>query len=93
MDGLTSQNVMPVDGEGLPGKALRKRWCLSFFLKAGRVEMDERWPGSLFQTLEATDENDLDLAISVFRVGIHSDNEEEDRSDRVGTYRGIRVAR
>ena len=91
MDGLTSQNVMPVDGEGLPGKALRKRWCLSFFLKAGRVEMDERWPGSLFQTLEATDENDLDLAISVFRVGTHSDNEEEDRSDRVGTYRGIRA--
>ena len=28
-----------------------------------------------------------------FRVGIHSDNEEEDRSDRVGTYRGIRAAR
>ena len=54
--------------------------------------MDERWPGSLFQTLEATDENDLDLAISVFRVGTHSDNE-EDRSDRVGTYRGIRAAR
>ena len=24
MDGLTSQNVMPVDGEGLPGKALKK---------------------------------------------------------------------
>jgi len=24
--------------------------------------------GSLFQTLEVTDENDLDLAISVFRV-------------------------
>ena len=45
MDGLTSQNVMPVDGdigEGLPGKALQKRWCLSFFLKAGREEMDER---------------------------------------------------
>ena len=41
----------------------------------------------------ATDENDLDLAISVFRVGTHSDNEEEDRSDRVGTYRGIRAAR
>ena len=30
---------------------------------------------SLLQTLEATDENDLDLAISVFRVGTHSDNE------------------
>ena len=25
MDGLTSQNVMPVDDEGLPGKALKKR--------------------------------------------------------------------
>ena len=23
MDGPTSQNVMPVDGEGLPGKALK----------------------------------------------------------------------
>ena len=23
---------------------------------------DERWPGSLFQTLEATDENDLDFS-------------------------------
>ena len=44
-------------------------------------------------SIEATDENDLDLAISVFRVGTHSDNEEEDRSDRVGTYRGIRAAR
>ena len=29
MDGLTSQNVMPVDGEGLLGKALKNRWCLS----------------------------------------------------------------
>ena len=88
-----SQSVMPVDGEGLPGKALKERWCLSLFLKAGRVEMDERWPESLFQTLEATDENDLDLVIPVFRVGTHSDNEEEDRNDRVATYRGIRAAR
>ena len=58
---------MAVDGEGLPGKALEKRWGLSLFLKAGRVEMDERWPGSLFQSLEATDENDLDFAIPVIR--------------------------
>ena len=49
--------------------------------------------GAYSKHLEATDENDLDLVISVFRVGIHSDNEEEDRSDRIGTYRGIRVAR
>ena len=39
---------------------------------------------------EATDENDLDLAIAVFREGMHIDKEEEDRSDRVGIYRGIR---
>ena len=41
VDGPTSQNVIPVDGEGLLGKALEKRWFLSLFLKAGRVEMDE----------------------------------------------------
>ena len=55
--------------------------------------MDERWPGSLFQILEATDEKDLDFAIPVFRFGPHSDNEEEDRNDHVGTYCGIRAAR
>ena len=67
VDGLTSQNGMPVDGEGLPGKALKK-----------------------IQILEATDENDLNFAIPVFRLGTHSDNE-EDHND--GTYRGIRAAR
>ena len=51
--------------------------------------MDERWPGSLFQIPEATDENDLDLAIAVFRLGTLRDNEKEDRNDRVGTYSGI----
>ena len=40
---------------------------------------------------EATDENDLDLAIAVFREGMHIEKEEEDRSDRVGTYRGRRA--
>ena len=55
--------------------------------------MDEGWPGSLFQTLEATDENDLDFAIPVLRLGTCRDNEEEDRNDRVGTNRGIRAAR
>ena len=33
-----------------------------------REEMNERWPGSLFQTLEATDENDLDFAIPIFSI-------------------------
>ena len=50
--------------------------------------MDERWHGNLFQNYEATDANDLDFAIVVFRVGTHIDKEEEDRSDRVGIYRG-----
>ena len=40
MDGPTSQNVKPVDGEELPGKA-KKGWCSSLFLTAGRVERDE----------------------------------------------------
>ena len=40
---------------------------------------------------EATDEKDLDLAI--FREGMDIDKEEEDRSDRVGTYRGTMAAR
>ena len=39
------------------------------------------------QVSETTDENDLDLAIAVFCEGVHIDKEEEDRSDRVGTYR------
>ena len=90
---MTSQSVMSVDGEEMPGKELEKRWCLSLFLEAGRAEMDERWDGSPFQLSEATDENDLDLAIAVFREGMHIDKEEEDRSDRVGTYRGTRAAR
>ena len=46
-----------------------------------------------FQIYEATDENDLDVAIAVFRLGTHIDNEEEDRNDHVGTYCGIKAAK
>ena len=66
-------------------------WISSW--KREKWKMDERRLGSLFQTVEATDENDLDFAIPFFRLGTHSDNEDEDRYDRVGTYRGIRAAR
>ena len=55
--------------------------------------MDERWFGNAFQMFEATDENDLEFAMVVFRGGTHIDNDEEERSARVGTYRGMRVAR
>ena len=42
---------------------------------------------------EAIDENDSEFAIEVFCVGTQIDKEEEDRSDRVGTYRRIRAPR
>ena len=42
---------------------------------------------------EATDENDLEFAMVVFRGRTHIDNDEEGRSARVGTYRGMRIAR
>ena len=35
---MTSQSVMSVDGEEIPGKAVEKRWCLSLFLKADMNE-------------------------------------------------------
>ena len=38
---------------------------------------------------QATDENDLDLAIAVVHVGTHIDKG-EDQSDRFGAYRGSR---
>ena len=43
VDVVISQNVMSVDGEEIPGKALEKRWCLSLFLKVGRAEMNDRF--------------------------------------------------
>ena len=55
--------------------------------------MNERWHGKLFQVSEATDEKNLDLAIAVFRKGMHIDKKEKDCSDRLGTYRGTRAAR
>ena len=41
---------------------------------------------------KATNDEDLDLAIAVFREGMHTDKE-EDLSDRMGTYRGTRATR
>ena len=55
--------------------------------------MDERWPGSVFQIFAATDKNDLEVAMEVFRKGTHIDKDEEDWSDRTGAYRGMSAAR
>ena len=38
----------------------------------------------LFQIYEASDENDLDFVIAVFRLGTHIDNEEEDFTGSTG---------
>ena len=78
----------------LPGKALKKdgawvsswkkeewKWMkvdLGVYSKHSRQQMKMIW---------------TKVAIPVYRLGTHSDNEEEDRNDRVGTYRGIRAAR
>ena len=50
-------------------------------------------PAVQFQIFEATDENDLEAAMVVLRGGTHIDRDEEERSARVGTYRGMRDAR
>ena len=51
--------------------ASRNRWCLRALLKAGRVGMDDRWFGIEFQIFEATDENNLEVAMVVLRGGTH----------------------
>ena len=39
------------------------------FLTAGRVGRDDKWPGNLFQMLNATEENDFESTIEVFLKG------------------------
>ena len=54
--------------------------------------MKESRHGSLFQIYKAMYKNDLDFVIVVCCVGSHIDME-EDQSDRLSTYRGIRATR
>ena len=55
--------------------------------------MDDRWFGNAFHKFEATDENDLEVAMMVLRGGTYIDKDDEERSARAGTYRGKRDAR
>ena len=71
-----------------PGYASRKKWCLRCLLKTGIVKAEEIWVGSLFQTWDAVDEKDFEVAIDVFLNGADMVIEEEDRSDREGVYLG-----
>ena len=54
--------------------------------------MEDRWFGNAFQTFEATNENDLEVAMVVLRGGTHIEKDEE-RSARAGTYLGMRDER
>ena len=47
----------------------RKKWSLRCFLETGSVEAKETWAGSLFQTPDAVDENDLEATMDVFQNG------------------------
>ena len=53
--------------------------------------MEERWLGSVFRIFDATDENDLEVAMKVLRNGTHIDKD-EDQSDRTGAYHGMSAA-
>ena len=53
----------------------------------------ERWFGSEFQIFGATVENDLEVSMEVSPRGTHIDKDEENRSDRTGTYRRMSTAR
>ena len=75
-------------GAEKPGYASRKKWCLRCLLKTGNVKAEETWVGSLFQTRDAVNEKDFEVAIDVFLNGADIVIEEEDRSDREGVYLG-----
>ena len=85
---------MTVAGEEIPGMHSRKSdaWISSWKQEERKWMKDGMATYSKGQSLEATDEKDLDLAIAVFREWTHIAKEEE-RSDRVGTYRGTRASR
>ena len=58
-------------------------------LYTGRVEIDD----NAFQTFEAKDENDLEVAMVVLRGIMHIEKDEEGRSARAGIYLGMRDER
>ena len=57
-------------------------------MKTGNVKAEETWVGSLFQTRDAVDGKDFEVAIDVFLNGADIVKEEH-RSDREGVYQRI----
>ena len=72
-----------------PGYASKNKWCFRCLLKTGNVKAEGIWAGSLFQTWDAVDEKDFEVAIDVFLNGADMVMEEEDRSDRESVNLGI----
>ena len=64
VDGMMLSILMV--GAVKPGYASMKKWCLRCLLKIGNVEAEEIWVGSLFQTRDAADEKDFEVAIDDF---------------------------
>ena len=76
-----------------PWYAWRNRWFLRYLLKTGRVLTDDKWPGNLFHTVDAAEENDFEETIEVFLKGAEIVTEPEDLSGREGVYLGRISAR
>ena len=64
----------------------KEKWCLKCLLKTGNVKAEETRVGSIFQTRDAVDEKDFEVAIDVFLNGADMVIEEEDWSDRESVY-------
>ena len=67
---------------------IKEKWCLKCLLKTGNFKAEEIWVESLFQTRDAVDEKDFEVAIDVLLNGADMVLEEGDRSYREGVYLG-----
>ena len=63
---------------------IKENMVLEMPCENSNVKAEEAWVGSLFQTRDAVDEKDFEVAIDVYLNGADMVIEEEDRSDREG---------
>ena len=70
------------------GRLQEKSGAWDTFWKLAMSRAEEAWVGSPFQTRDAADEKDFEVAIDVFLSGADMVKEDEDRSDREGVYLG-----
>ena len=65
-----------------------EKCCMKCLLRTGNVKAEGTWVGSFFQTRDAVNEKDFEVAIDVFLNGTDVVIEEEDQSNREGVYFG-----